>query len=64
MYDNDILQFLLSAFDLGMINGDFVIIALDAQKGSLTLEGFLHIVQTGLRKRCVSRPLQGCLLSF
>ena len=34
MYDNDISQFLLSAYDLGMVNGEYVFIALDAAEGN------------------------------
>ena len=34
MYDNDIAQFLLSAYDLGMVNGEYVFIALDAAEGN------------------------------
>ena len=34
MYDNDIAQFLLSAYDLGMVNGEYVFIALDAASGN------------------------------
>jgi atrial natriuretic peptide receptor A len=32
MYDKDILQFLLSAYDEGMLNGEYVFIVLDAEK--------------------------------
>ena len=35
MYDNDIAHFLLSAYDLGMINGEYVFIALDAAEGNI-----------------------------
>ena len=33
MYDNDVLNWLLSAYDEGMINGDYVHIGLDINPG-------------------------------
>ena len=41
MYDNDIAQFLLSAYDLGMVDGEYVFIALDAAEGNRNRSLFL-----------------------